>query len=59
MKRLLLLALVAGVALVSGCAVTPVVQFQHSTFEGFDVVSYVPEHPYAEQAIGFFNRYAP
>jgi hypothetical protein len=44
-KRLLLLALVAGIALLSGCAVTPVVQFQHGTFEGFDVVSYVPEHP--------------
>ena len=29
----------------SGCAVTPSVPFQHSTFEGFPVISYVPEHP--------------
>ncbi len=29
----------------SGCAVTPAVQFNHSTFEGFEVISYVPEHP--------------
>jgi hypothetical protein len=36
----LLAALVAA-----GCAVTPSVQFQHSTFEGFPVISYVPEHP--------------
>ena len=29
----------------SGCAVTPSVPFNHSTFEGFEVISYVPEHP--------------
>ena len=43
MRRLLLLALSA--ALLSGCAVTPAVQWQRSTFEGFDVISYVPEQP--------------
>lgn len=41
-----LLAVVAvGAALLTGCAVTPAVQWQRSTFEGFDVISYVPEHP--------------
>jgi hypothetical protein len=46
MRRLLATALaVAAVALVSGCAITPAVPFQHSTFEGFDVISYVPDHP--------------
>jgi hypothetical protein len=47
MRRALATALVVGVAglVASGCAVTPVVEFQHSTFEGFDVISYVPEHP--------------
>ena len=35
----------AMLALLSGCAVTPTVQWQRSTFEGFDVISYVPEHP--------------
>ncbi|MBN1527445.1 MAG: hypothetical protein JW895_00170, partial [Thermoleophilaceae bacterium] len=32
-------------AVVAGCAVTPSVPFQHSSFEGFDVVSYVPDNP--------------
>jgi hypothetical protein len=45
MRRLLVIALVVAAPLVSGCAVTPVVPFQHSTFEGFDVISYVPDHP--------------
>jgi hypothetical protein len=45
MRRLLAVALVVAAPLVSGCAVTPVVPFQHSTFEGFDVISYVPDHP--------------
>ena len=44
MKRLLAAAAVA-VALLTGCAVTPAVQWERSTFEGFDVISYVPEHP--------------
>ena len=44
MKRLIAVA-VAGMALASGCAVIPSVQWQHSTFEGFEVISYVPEHP--------------
>jgi hypothetical protein len=39
-----LVALVAALAL-GGCAVTPSVTWQRSTFEGFDVISYVPEHP--------------
>ena len=44
MKRLIAVA-AAGMALLSGCAVIPSVQWQHSTFEGFEVISYVPEHP--------------
>jgi hypothetical protein len=44
MRRLIGLA-AATAALLSGCAVTPTVQWQHSTFEGFEVISYVPEHP--------------
>jgi hypothetical protein len=32
-------------AVLAGCPVTPSVPFQHSTFEGFDVISYVPENP--------------
>ena len=39
-----LLALVVA-AVLSACAVTPSVQWQRSSFEGFDVISYVPEHP--------------
>jgi hypothetical protein len=45
MRRALAVALVGAAALASGCAITPVQPFQHSTFEGFDVISYVPEHP--------------
>ncbi len=41
----LLAVLAVGAALLTGCAVTPAVQWQRSTFEGFDVISYVPEHP--------------
>jgi hypothetical protein len=44
MRRLIGLA-AATAALLSGCAVTPTVPWQHSTFEGFEVISYVPEHP--------------
>jgi hypothetical protein len=44
MRRLLPVVAVAA-ALLSGCAVTPAVQWQRSTFEGFDVISYVPQHP--------------
>ena len=44
MKRLIALA-AASAALLSGCAVVPTVQWQNSTFEGFPVISYVPEHP--------------
>ena len=44
--RRLALAGAAALALVAtGCAVTPSREFQHSTFEGFDVISYVPEQP--------------
>jgi hypothetical protein len=43
-KRLILLA-VAALALLPGCAITPIPERQHSTFEGFPVISYVPEHP--------------
>jgi hypothetical protein len=42
-KRLIPIALAA--ALLAGCAVVPSVTWQHSTFEGFEVISYVPEHP--------------
>lgn len=45
MRRLLALALVIAAPLVAGCAITPVVPFKHSTFEGFDVISYIPDHP--------------
>jgi hypothetical protein len=44
MRSLVALA-AATAALLSGCAVIPTVQWQHSTFEGFEVISYVPEHP--------------
>ena len=40
-----LVAAVAVVIVAAGCAVTPSREFQHSTFEGFDVISYVPENP--------------
>jgi hypothetical protein len=46
MRRLLAPVLALAVAaLVAGCAITPAVPFQRSTFEGFDVISYVPDHP--------------
>jgi hypothetical protein len=47
MSRALATGLVIGISalLASGCAVTPVVPFKHSTFEGIDVISYVPDHP--------------
>jgi hypothetical protein len=44
MNRLILLS-VAALALLGGCAITPIPARQHSTFEGFPVISYVPEHP--------------
>jgi dienelactone hydrolase len=44
MKRLVAVAAVAA-AVLTGCAVTPTVQWQRSTFEGFEVISYVPDHP--------------
>jgi hypothetical protein len=44
MKRLILLS-VAALALLPGCAITPIPERQHSTFEGFPVISYVPDHP--------------
>jgi hypothetical protein len=45
--RTLLAPLVAllAAALLAGCAVVPSVQWQQSTFEGFPVISYMPEHP--------------
>lgn len=45
--RILLALAVAGVLALTGagCAVTPSATFQHSTFEGFEVISYVPENP--------------
>jgi hypothetical protein len=44
LRRLIPIA-VAALALLPGCAVTPIAQWQHTTFEGFPVISYVPEHP--------------
>jgi hypothetical protein len=44
MRRLVALALGAAL-LLAGCAVTPAVQWQRTTFEGFPVISYVPEQP--------------
>jgi hypothetical protein len=44
MRRLVALALGATL-LLAGCAVTPAVQWQRTTFEGFPVISYVPEQP--------------
>lgn len=40
-----LVAVALATALLAGCAVTPVVQYQRTTFEGFPVISYVPDHP--------------
>jgi hypothetical protein len=42
--RRLALALCATL-LLAGCAVTPAVEWQRTTFEGFPVISYVPEQP--------------
>jgi predicted esterase len=45
MRRLAALALAVATALFAGCAVTPAVEWQRTTFEGFPVISYVPENP--------------
>ena len=47
MRRLLLTLIAVAMAAVvlSGCAVTPSVPFSRTTFEGFEVISYVPERP--------------
>jgi hypothetical protein len=42
--RRLAILLVAAAAL-TGCAIQPTAQWQRSTFEGFEVISYVPEQP--------------
>jgi poly(3-hydroxybutyrate) depolymerase len=45
-RRLAAVAALALVAVAPGCdPVTPSVPFEHGSFEGFDVVSYVPDHP--------------
>jgi hypothetical protein len=41
----LLAATAATLLALAGCAITPTVQWQSSTFEGFPVISYVPDHP--------------
>jgi hypothetical protein len=40
-----MLSLLVGAALTACMPVTPSVEFEHTTFEGFPVISYVPEHP--------------
>lgn len=40
-----LIATAVATIVLSGCAVTPSVPFSHTTFEGFEVISYVPENP--------------
>ena len=45
LKRPVLAAAALLAMAATGCAVTPAKEFQHSTFEGFDVISYVPENP--------------
>ena len=45
LRRLALAGLAALALAATGCAVTPSREFQHSSFEGFDVISYVPEQP--------------
>jgi uncharacterized lipoprotein YmbA len=40
-----LAALAVAATLLAGCAVTPAVEWQRTTFEGFPVISYVPENP--------------
>jgi hypothetical protein len=47
MRRIATLLALFVVLASAGCAVTPTVQWQRSTFEGFDLISYVPEHPRA------------
>jgi hypothetical protein len=39
------LVALAAAAVLGGCAVVPSVQWQQSTFEGFPVISYIPDHP--------------
>jgi hypothetical protein len=36
---------VALAVAMAGCAVTPSVPFRHTTFEGYEVISYIPENP--------------
>jgi hypothetical protein len=40
-----LAALAVAATLLAGCAVTPAVEWQRTSFEGFPVISYVPENP--------------
>lgn len=45
-RQLATVLAIASLGLVgAGCAVTPAVQYSHSTFEGFEVISYVPQNP--------------
>ena len=44
-KRIAMVAVVLLLVVTAGCAVTPAREFQHSSFEGFPVISYVPEQP--------------
>jgi len=43
--RAILACVLALSALSLGCAVTPAVQYERTTFEGFDVISYLPVQP--------------
>jgi hypothetical protein len=46
LRAMLAAAIATALALlVAGCAVTPAAPFTHSRFEGFDVISHVPQHP--------------
>jgi hypothetical protein len=46
LRALLAAAIATAIALLAaGCAVTPAAPFTHSRFEGFEVISHVPEHP--------------
>jgi predicted esterase len=45
MRRLAAAAAAVAACALAGCAVTPAVQWERSTFEGFPVISYVPEQP--------------
>lgn len=40
-----LAAVAVAATLFAGCAVTPAVEWQRTSFEGFPVISYVPENP--------------